>query len=145
MIPRVVLDTNVVVSALLKPQGLEDQVLRLGLAGKLRLCISPAVLAEYALVLPRPRLKLQPSEISRALGKLSQASVMVHPSLALNVSSHEADNRFLECAEAAAADYLVTGNAKHFPQRHKTTRIINARQMLELLAPGAGRSPGSKG
>src|ERR1035438_9097901 len=50
MIPRVVLDTNVVVSALLKPHGLEDQVLRLALAGRLLLCVSPDVLAEYGRV-----------------------------------------------------------------------------------------------
>lgn len=48
MIPRVVLDTNVVVSALLKPQGLEDQILRLALAGRLLLCTSPAVLAAFS-------------------------------------------------------------------------------------------------
>ena len=63
MIPRVVLDTNVVVSALLKPQGLEDQILRLALAGRLLLCTSPAVLQEYALVLAAPKFKLRPAEI----------------------------------------------------------------------------------
>jgi len=47
MIPRVVLDTNVVVSALLKPQGLEDQILRLALAGRLLLCCSPIQSTSY--------------------------------------------------------------------------------------------------
>jgi len=139
MIPRVVLDTNVVVSALLKPQGLEDQVLRLGLAGRIQLHVSKAVLAEYALVLPRPRLKLEPQEITRALGKLREASTLVHPAFILKLSPHEPDNRFLECAEAAAADYLVTGNTKHFPQHHKTTKIVKARELLELVAPGRSR------
>ena len=60
MIPRVVLDTNVVVSALLKPNGLEDQVLRLALAGRLLLCLSPEVLVEYARVLASPKFKFQP-------------------------------------------------------------------------------------
>ena len=134
MIPRLVLDTNVVVSALLKPQGLEDQVLRLGLAGKADLCVSPAILAEYASVLSRPRLKLQPQEVTIALDKLHQASIMVHPAFALDLCRDETDNRFLECAEAAACDYLVTGNTRHFLKKYKNTRIVSARQLLELLA-----------
>lgn len=134
MIPRLVLDTNVVVSALLKPQGLEDQVLRLGLAGKAHICISPAVLAEYTLVLSRPRFKLQPQEVTTALDKLRQASTVVRPAFALNVCRHGPDNRFLECAEAAASDYLVTGNTRDFPKKYKDTKVVTARQFLELLA-----------
>ena len=44
------------------------------------------------------------------------------------------DNRFLECAAAAEADYLVTGNKRHFPMQWKKTRIVNARELLHLLA-----------
>lgn len=134
MMLRLVLDTNVVVSALLKPQGLEDQVLRLGLAGKAHLCVSPTVLAEYALVLARPRLKLRQEEVNTALNRLHQASTVVHPTFVLEVCRHEPDNRFLECAEAAAADYLVTGNTRHFPKKYKSIKVVTTRQFLELLA-----------
>ena len=41
------------------------------------------------------------------------------------------DNRFLECAAAAAAAILVTGNLKHFPPQWGATRVMNARQFLE--------------
>jgi predicted nucleic acid-binding protein len=47
----------------------------------------------------------------------------------------EPDNRFLECAEAAGAEFLVTGNKRHFPQRWKTTRVANAREVLALIGP----------
>ena len=43
------------------------------------------------------------------------------------------DNIFLECAQAAEADYLVTGNKRHFPDRWKTTKVIGARELVELL------------
>lgn len=135
MMLRVVLDTNVIVSALLKPGALEDQVLRLALAGKIRLCTSPAVMAEYARVLPKPKLKFQPQEITRALQYIEQASDVVRPTRTLAISDHPSDNRFYECAEAARADYLVTGNAKHFTKDYKTTKIVNARQLLDLIAP----------
>jgi len=134
MIPRVVLDTNVVVSALLKPQSLEDQVLRLALAGKLALCTSPDVLAEYARVLPRPKFKLKPREVGTILEELQRASIVFHPVRTLRISRHESDNRFYECAAAAQAAFLVTGNTRHFPKAYRTTRVVTARQLLELLA-----------
>jgi putative PIN family toxin of toxin-antitoxin system len=79
MIPRVVLDTNVVVSALLKPQGLEDQVLRLALAGRLLLCVSPQVLAEYGQVLSSPKFKFQPEEVASVLRQLQRAGSLFRP------------------------------------------------------------------
>lgn len=51
----------------------------------------------------------------------------------VTVSPHEPDNRFLECAEAAAADYLVTGNRRHFPRRYKATEVVTPRQFLEIV------------
>lgn len=129
---RVVLDTNIVVSALLKPQGLEDQVLRLALAGHVGLFVSGPVLAEYASVLPRPRLRLRPPEVEKALSEIQTIGTFVRPPHAVKAARHDdADNRFLECAEAAHADFLITGNAKHFPSWWKKTRVANARQFLE--------------
>lgn len=136
MIPRVVLDTNVVVSALLKSQGLEDQVLRLALAGRFLLCTSPAVLAEYSRVLPLPKFKLRPEEIVTTLKQLAKAGSLFHPADTLRISGHESDNRFYECAEAARANFLITGNLKHFKKDYKGTRVVNARQLLDLMASG---------
>ena len=53
----------------------------------------------------------------------------------LAVSADEADNRFLECAKAAGADDIVTGNQQHFPVTLGRTRIINPRQLVELVTP----------
>jgi putative PIN family toxin of toxin-antitoxin system len=135
MIIRAVLDTNVVVSALLKPQNLLDQVLRLALSGHLTLCSSPVVLDEYAEVLSRPKFKLEPQEISRVMTELKKASTQVQPKLLLTIARHEPDNRLLECAEAALADFLVTGNKRHFPKRWKTTQV-DCRRPDRHGAPG---------
>jgi predicted nucleic acid-binding protein len=48
-------------------------------------------------------------------------------------SSDESDNRFLECAEAAQADYLVSGNTRHFPKKWKQTSIVTPRQLIQAL------------
>jgi predicted nucleic acid-binding protein len=64
---------------------------------------------------------------------ITEEATLVKPDKSLRISKDEADNRFYECAEAAEAEYLVTGNVKHFPRDHKTTRIVTARQMLDIL------------
>ena len=45
------------------------------------------------------------------------------------------DNRFLECADTARADYLVTGNLRHFPKFWKKTEVITSREFISIVAP----------
>jgi hypothetical protein len=56
-----------------------------------------------------------------AIRKVAQ---VVEPTRTVSVSPDESGNRFLECAEAANADWLVTGNTRHFPQSHKATKVV---------------------
>ena len=132
---RVVLDTNIIVSALLVPLGPSALTLALGLRRHFQICISPAVLAEYHEVLRRPRFsRLPPGYIQDALQHIEKTSRLVHPAGRLKISAHESDNRLYECAEACQADFLVTGNTKHFLSQHGETRIVTPRRFLEFLA-----------
>ena len=109
---RAVLDTNIIVSALLTPSGMEALVFLLVLRGDLELFVSAAVLAEYEEVLRRPRLKLKTTEVEMALAAIREVGRLVHPTGRLIESSHESDNRLYECAAAAQAGYIVTGNLR---------------------------------
>ncbi len=131
---RVVLDTNTIVSAQLKPNGLEATVLLLALRGNISLFVSPPILAEYQRVLYKPRLKFDPRRVEAVLLDIGAASRLVHPTRTLAEATHEADNRFLECAETARADFLITGNKRHFPKDWKVSRIFNAREFMEQTA-----------
>jgi uncharacterized protein len=133
---RVVLDTNVIVSALLKPQGTEAAVLLLVLHGMAAVALSEPVLAEYEEVLSRPKFKRPADVVIGLLTDIKSVGHLVRPKHALAVSAHESDNRFLECAEAARADFLITGNTRHFPTEWKTTRVVNARQFIEYFTAG---------
>jgi predicted nucleic acid-binding protein len=62
-------------------------------------------------------------------------SYTVVPPRHLEVTSDPDDNMFVECADAARADYLVTGNQKHFPRFWKKTKIITTREFISLTAP----------
>src|SRR5438876_131000 len=107
---RVVIDTNVLVSALLTEHGAQAAVLSLIEAGALLWCVSEPILAEYREVISRPKFSaVRVERLQGVLSTLSQAAVFI-PVATVAESSDEPDNRFLECAEAAGADYLVTGN-----------------------------------
>ena len=136
MLPlKLVLDTNVVVSAVLKPAGLERVSLVFALTAPARLYVSRDIFEEYERVLHRPQLKLSHSRLGEVLDLLKSRSLLVTPSRRLEVTPDPDDNIFLECAEEARADYLVTGNKRHFPRFWKFTKIVNARELLDLVAP----------
>ena|ERR1700692_3255956 len=130
---RVVIDTNVLVSALLNEHGAEAAVLFTVADKKLIWCLSPAILNEYQEVLRRPKFSHLSEVYRTALLRLAAEAEQVTPSFILKESPHEPDNRFLECAETVQADYLVTGNSRHFPKHWKNTKIVNARQLIDLL------------
>lgn len=131
---KVVLDTNVVVSAHLNPNGFERLVLRLALASRLQLYLSREILTEYEEVLRREKFGIDPAKVAESLRMLKSAARLVHPKRKLSVASDPDDNKFLECAEAAGADYLVTGNKRHFPKSLGKTKVVNAKELVQIIA-----------
>ena len=129
---RVVLDTNILVSACWKPGGLESQVVGLTIAGKITASVSAAIRAEYHDVLSRPKLAAVGRRALEILDALDRSAVLIETTTRLTVSIDDDDNRFLECAEAAGAEYLITGNLRHYPATWGITQIVNARTFLTL-------------
>jgi len=136
MIPlRLVIDTNVVISAAIKPAGLQRTVLLLAMTKPARWYVSRPILEEYSDVLARPELKIRKG-LQRQLWQLiKNRSHLVATTRYLEVTSDPDDNIFLECADSARADYLVTGNQRHFPRFWKKTKIITFREFISLVAP----------
>ena len=137
--PAVVLDTNVIVSAHLNPDGLERFVLDLAINRKLSLFYSESILAEYEGVLTRPRFKISPKKVSESLALIRSAGTLTIPKKRLQIAIDPGDDIFLQCAEEACARYLVTGNKRHFPEVWNSTRIVNARELLEQVIPDLKR------
>lgn len=136
MIPlRLIIDTNVVVSAALKPEGLQRTVLLLAMTKPVRWYVSDPILAEYATVLARPELKIRKTLRQQLLQLIKNHAHVVTPSRLFQVTSDTADNIFVECADRARADYLITGNQRHFPKFWKNTKIITSREFLSVIAP----------
>jgi uncharacterized protein len=135
--PRIVIDTNVLISAAIQPSGLPAQLIELIAYRVFELCVSAEMLAEYREVFSRPKFAgLNPQRVSHLLALIAGEARMVTPTERLSVSRHESDNRIYECAAAAKADYIITGNTKHFHRDYETTKIVNPRQLLGLLKAG---------
>jgi uncharacterized protein len=130
---RVVLDTNIIVSALLQPLGPPAQVFTLAIGGSLQLCVRGNIYAEYEEVISRPRFERPVAVIAGSLQAIRDKSFWVRPAETIRACADPDDDMFLECAQAAQADYLVTGNLKHFPVSWENTRIVTARELLDII------------
>ena len=134
---RIVLDTSVLVSAVISLSGPNAQLFDLIIVKQIRPYVTESVLEEYSRVFEYERLKsLDKRRVAGLRSVLERAAVKVKPRGRLKISTHEDDNRIYECAVAAKADYIVTENIKHFPKPYKTTKISTARQLLKLMEAG---------
>ena len=93
--------------------------------------MSGEIFAEYEEVLRRPRFSRIETEIENTLRAVRKIAFWVKPVKHLHICSDPDDDMFLECAQAAEAHYLVTGNLKHFPATWLGTRIVTPREFLD--------------
>lgn len=98
-----------------------------------RLCVSGEVFAEYEEVIRRPRFKRSESEIADTLRAIREMGIWVKPSHKVRACTDPDDDVFLECAQAARAHYLVTGNLKHFPSKWADTLIVTPHQFIDAI------------
>jgi putative PIN family toxin of toxin-antitoxin system len=131
---RAVLDTNVVVSALLRPEGRPALILKLALSKQFRRCVSESLLEEYTEVLARAQFGWDQRRRDRLIRDLRAASTLVIPRKRLRITSDPDDNKVMECALEARADFVVTGNVRDFLARYQDVRVINPLDFLVLLA-----------
>jgi putative PIN family toxin of toxin-antitoxin system len=112
---RAVLDTNVLVSALLSPLGNPAIIYRMFLTGTLGLVVCAEILEEYDDVLHRPLLKIPSSDADTVLAAIRQYAETVRSTPSDETMPDEDDRVFYDTAKTAGA-YLITVNTKHFPQ-----------------------------
>ena len=125
---KVVLDTNVLISSLLKPGGKARQIYRLALRGKIKLYISKPLLNEVERVLEYPKFEIEKLQKELFLKILKRVAVFVYPRQKIDLIKEDPpDNRLLECAVTAQVDYLVSGDSTHLlPLKHfQGVKIMN--------------------
>jgi putative PIN family toxin of toxin-antitoxin system len=134
---KIVLDTNVLVSGLLSPFGSPAQIVRMVVSGYIQLCYDARIAAEYRQVLNRPRFGFDPANVAIVLEQIeSSGEVYTAPPLKRDLPDR-GDNPFLEVAIAAGADFLVTGNTKHYPpERRMNMNVITPSEFLRAFGAG---------
>lgn len=131
---RVVLDTNVLISAIVfggNPERILLEIHKKGYA----LLVSPAILVELARIL-RKKLMWQEDKILFALEGLKKLHTLVTPTIKIQkIHSDPSDNRILECAVFGKADYIVTGDKKHLLPLKKFSGIpiLSPKEFLQKV------------
>jgi putative PIN family toxin of toxin-antitoxin system len=135
---RVVVDTNVVISSFLKPGGKPSRILRLILQGDLEIVINEQILAEYSEVASRPIFQLDRDKVQIVLDALGSSAIRA-PSLSIRPGLPDpGDEPFIEAALSTKADFLITGNKKHYPARScKDVTVVTPAEFLQKLASSA--------
>ena len=134
---RVVLDTNILISALIRPKSVARQIYEGARSGRIALVTCDAQLDEFRRVTRYPRVKqyIRSSEAGTMLNELRELAVYIEVNENVDVSPDPADNFLFAMAQASQADYLVTGDKKDVLAlgRHEKTQIVTVRKLIEIL------------
>ena len=114
-----VLDTNVLVSGLISAKGPPGRLIDAVLARRLQIAFDDRILHEYKAVLARPKFQFKPVDVTAFWEILPfQRHLVAMPVEGLQASDPD-DTKFLEVATATESKTLVTGNARHYPEKSR--------------------------
>ena len=136
MIYYAVIDTNVLISSMLKNVSIPGKVVDLISERKLVPLVNNKILSEYLEVIQRPKFKFSPQRIDKMLSDIVQNAIFVDTENLAELDEILPDPKdvvFYEVVMEARKDrdaYLVTGNQKHFPFK---TFIVTPREMLDII------------
>ncbi len=130
---RVVFDTNIFISAFAIPGGNAEEAYHHAIQGTVELVTSVTILTETAGIL-RTKFEWSDDRIEQFLQSVSRVTTVLKTHPHIHVLQDEPDNRILECAVAAHAEYLVTGDRHLLAlQRYESTTLISLAEFLGLL------------
>jgi len=136
---KIVLDTNMFVSALINPHGKPAQILNYVFDNKIRLFTSPSIIEELQRVLSYPKLvkrhRLEKQELKEFISDLLSIMSLVEGKKAIELIVEDpADNNCLSCAVDAKADFIVSGDTHLLNLgEYEGTQIITPTQFLGVL------------
>lgn len=134
---RLILDTNVLVAALMVSDGPPHQLFEAFLNDRFTLITSDTQIEEFSRVsrYPAIRTRIHPAQAGRLLNAIRSLSVLLEKLPPANVSRDPHDDYLFAMAEAGDADYLVTGDRAGVLsiRRHGKTQVVTVRKMVTIL------------
>jgi putative PIN family toxin of toxin-antitoxin system len=132
---KIIIDTNVLVSALIQRSYPFYVVDSLFSKREIQLCISDELFEEYFAVLNREKFSKFPEFMALAqilLAEIERIAIKYYPEVKLEIIRDLDDNKLLELAETCEADFLITGNSSDFTMReYKSTKIVTPKEYWE--------------
>lgn len=130
---KIVLDTNVLVSGLLKSHSDAGTIVRMVAGGLLRVVYDARILTEYREVLGRPKFGFEKAEIEAIITQIETEGILVLGQPLPERLPDPDDEPFLEAALAGKETVLVTGNKKHFPAPvSKKVLVLNPGEFISF-------------
>ena len=124
----IVIDTNVIVSALLSPQGVPAKILSFIFDEKVSMLYDKRILAEYTEVLHRQKFAFRSDLIVHVIRFIERKGVCINALVQEGVFNDEDDKIFYEVFKTGQADFLITGNKKHFPSENN---IVTPKEFID--------------
>ncbi|MCF8357132.1 MAG: putative toxin-antitoxin system toxin component, PIN family [Prolixibacteraceae bacterium] len=136
---KLILDTNIIVSALISNSIPTKIVYELVLNQKVETCLSDEIFTEYIEVINREKFSKYSNFKAKAdivLNRLREISKFYIPTQKIEILNDINDNKFMELAAESSADYLITGNILDFRiTDFEDTRILTARKYWDYFKP----------
>lgn len=131
---NVVVDTNVIVSGLLKPFSPSGEILRWVADGRLRLCYDARILLEYEEVLRREKFGFDADHVAILVDMVREMGLCVAGTPLKQSLPDPADEMFVEVADNPECLLLITGNRKHFPPTAcGNVKVLNLREFITFF------------
>ena len=115
---RVVVDTNVIVSALMNVHGTPAKILSLILNGNIKIVYDNRIIFEYVEVLSRKEFGFSEEIVNDMIDYFKHDGEFINAEYEKIKFSDETDKKFYEVYKSGKAQYLITGNIKHFPKKN---------------------------
>jgi putative PIN family toxin of toxin-antitoxin system len=126
---KIVLDTNIIVSAFLNPKGIPGEIVSMVLSKKMEICYDNKILAEYTEVLIRSKFDFEKELVNDFLKFIKAHGEYVLAEPQKIIFTDEDDKKFYDVLKSSDASYIITGNKKHYP---KEKNILSPREFKEL-------------
>ncbi|MEW6571899.1 MAG: putative toxin-antitoxin system toxin component, PIN family [Nitrospirota bacterium] len=129
----IVLDTNVIVSALITPFGNAARILDMVISGDLKMLYDDRILTEYREVLLRKKFGFAENNVNTLLEYIEAVGLRISATIINEPLLDKGDIPFLEVALSGKADALVTGNKRHFKIKSvEDLQILSLDEFLKL-------------
>jgi putative PIN family toxin of toxin-antitoxin system len=137
---RIVIDTNIIVSALITPFGPAARILDMVLSGEVQVLYDDRIITEYREVLQRPKFSFHERDINDLLFFFESEGEKINPPPLDYSCIDEYDMPFLETAAGGMAEAVITGNKRHFKGFHvRKMKILSPDEFLKFWHRASGK------